>query len=71
MSALALLAGCPNGATLDALKLNGCSENVLLHLVSLGLASSQVRRVLPDMRIQWFYITDAGIAELAAEEAKR
>jgi hypothetical protein len=63
MNALAILAGCPTGATLDALRAVGVKDYEIVDLAGRGLVASRCIRTLAGDRrlaVLWLYITKEG-----------
>jgi hypothetical protein len=52
-----ILARSEHGATLDLLKLNGCTEEALMKLVAAGRATTRVLRYRnpPGLTVRWFW----------------
>jgi hypothetical protein len=74
--ALRLLAGCPAGATLDALAANGVTEQTIARLVADGHAALRVHRIVSVGPVVWVFLTGAGLDQLhhnpaAAPRTKR
>jgi len=68
-AALATLAGCPGGATLDALIANQHSCDTIARLINRGHAIVGFRNYTkPPCTIAWLYITDAGLNRLQTSE---
>lgn len=67
LALLAMLAGCPTGASEHALANHGFDRAQIDQLAAAGLATGFVRTFANPrgMRVAWFHITDAGRARLA------
>lgn len=66
LKALGILAGCPDGATEDALAKHGIERAVLWRLVQAGHATVQKQRFarLKNLEVDRFHITAAGRAAI-------
>jgi hypothetical protein len=68
-SALTVLAGCPAGATVEALHLaNNVALETIARLIGDGYAAIRVQRYRAGEPVWWVFITGAGLTRLQARE---